>query len=111
VTNGGAATCSERTCEDDGTGDAATCGTGATCSNVGFADGYTCSCTDDSYWGSSATNGAATCTFVSTLDCDDHQTPLQLKRFSKNPNVFHVVEFVASSGTWEELYNITIRPF
>ena len=52
----------EKTCADtDGSSTAAVCGTGATCSEGGTGDGYTCEC-DDGYAGADVLNGDATCT-------------------------------------------------
>ena len=55
-------TCTEMSCvESDSSGATAFCGIGATCSEAGTGDGYTCTC-DTGFFGATTTNSEVVCT-------------------------------------------------
>ena len=69
-TANGPVTCVEKTCANsDGAGAAATCGSGASCSDGSVDDGYTCDC-DAGFVGTSTANGQVTCVEQSCPDFD-----------------------------------------
>jgi hypothetical protein len=70
VLGGDADTCTEMTCaESDSSGATAFCGIGATCSEAGTGDGYTCTC-DTGFTGATTINSDATCS-DNVCSCND----------------------------------------